>query len=97
MAPLLAVSANIWMGWIADMVPRRMRGRFFAQRNQILMIAGVLASFVFGTVVDLFSDNRGWFAGQIGDALGIQHDPSALPWIFLSPESYWFIRNASCL
>ncbi|MEN8207798.1 MAG: MFS transporter [Candidatus Fermentibacteria bacterium] len=80
---LLAVGANMWMGWIADMVPRKMRGRFFAQRNQILMIAGVLASFVFGTAVDLFSGDRGWLAGQIGHTLGIHHDPSFLPWIFL--------------
>ncbi len=80
---LLAVSANMWMGWIADMVPRKMRGRFFAQRNQILMIAGVLASFVFGAAIDLFSSDRGWLAEQIGDALRIHHDPSALPWAFL--------------
>jgi MFS family permease len=80
---LLAVCANMWMGWIADMVPKSLRGRFFAQRNQILMVAGVLASFIFGTAIDLFSDERGWLAGKIGSALGIQHDPAALPWVFL--------------
>lgn len=80
---ILAVCTNMWMGWIADMVPRSMRGRFFAQRNQVLMIAGVLASFLFGAAVDLFSTERGWFAGALGGVLGLKHDPSALPWAFL--------------
>jgi len=80
---ILAVCANMWMGWIADMVPRGIRGRFFAQRNQVLMIAGVLASFVFGAAVDLFSRDRGWLAGQIGRVLNVQGDPSGLPWVFL--------------
>ncbi len=69
---LLAVGSNMWMGWIADMVPRKMRGRFFAQRNQALMIAGVLASLIIGTAVDLFSDERGWFADKIGNVLLLQ-------------------------
>ncbi len=43
----------------------------------------VIASFIFGAAVDLFSNDRGWLAGRIGDALGIHHDPSALPWVFL--------------
>ena len=70
---LLAVSANMWMGWIADMVPRKLRGRFFAQRNQILMIAGVLASFIFGAAVDLFQDTSGlpWAFLGVFSAAGI--------------------------
>lgn len=80
---ILAVCANMWMGWIADMVPRGIRGRFFAQRNQVLMVAGVLASFVFGAAVDLFSTERGWVADQVGRAVGVAGDPSQLPWVFL--------------
>ncbi|OPL19786.1 MAG: hypothetical protein AVO35_02080 [Candidatus Aegiribacteria sp. MLS_C] len=80
---VLAVCTNMWTGWIADMVPRGIRGRFFAQRNQVLMIAGVLASFLFGALVDLYSEEKGWLAGSLSGLLGIRGDPSSLPWVFL--------------
>jgi len=80
---LLAVCANMWMGWIADMVPRKLRGRFFAQRNQVLMIAGVLASYLFGTAVDLFSTDGGWISAHLKEALNVQPNPDLLPWIFM--------------
>jgi len=56
---LLAMSANAWMGWIGDMVPNRIRGRFFAKRNQVLMIIGLLGGYVFAAGIDLFDTNPG--------------------------------------
>ncbi len=56
---LLAVSSNAWMGWIGDMVPTRIRGRFFAKRNQLLLIAGLLGGYLFGVAIDLFDRNPG--------------------------------------
>lgn len=68
---LQAVSTNAWMGWIGDMVPRRIRGRFFARRNQILMLAGLAAGYVFGIGIDLFDAHPGAIAGGISSSLGL--------------------------
>lgn len=52
----LAVSANMWTGWIAEMVPRRVRGRFFARRNSVLLGFGLVVSFGFGIWLDAYSE-----------------------------------------
>ena len=49
---VLSVSTNIWTGWIARMVPLRIRGRFFARRNSILVAFGLAVAFVVGIIVD---------------------------------------------
>ncbi len=49
---VLSVSTNIWTGWIARMVPLRIRGRFFARRNSILVAFGLAVAFVVGLIVD---------------------------------------------
>jgi len=53
---LLSVSANIWTGWIARMVPLKIRGRFFAKRNTVLISFGLTMAFLMGVLVDHFSD-----------------------------------------
>ncbi len=67
---VLAVSANAWMGWIGDMVPSRIRGRFFARRNQVLMLGGLGAGYVFGLAVDMFDEKPGAVAGWALRSLG---------------------------
>lgn len=52
---ILAVSTNMWMGWIASMVPRKIRGRFFAKRNAVLMTFGLVVSFGFGMWLDAYA------------------------------------------
>ncbi|MCK5785658.1 MAG: MFS transporter [Candidatus Sabulitectum sp.] len=54
---LQAVSANIWTGWMARMVPLRIRGRFFAKRNAILLAFGLSTAFLLGLLVDSFNDD----------------------------------------
>ncbi|HHH80444.1 MAG TPA: hypothetical protein ENL24_00380, partial [candidate division Zixibacteria bacterium] len=41
-----ASAANIWTGWIADMIPLRIRGRFFSMRNRYLMLAGMIVGYI---------------------------------------------------
>lgn len=52
---LLSVSANIWAGWMARMVPLRIRGRFFAKRNAVLLSFGLSTAFLLGLLVDNFN------------------------------------------
>ncbi|MCD4707328.1 MAG: MFS transporter [Candidatus Sabulitectum sp.] len=54
---LLSVSANIWTGWMARMVPLRIRGRFFAKRNAVLISFGLSAAFLMGLLVDSLNDD----------------------------------------
>ena len=54
---LLAVSANIWTGWMARMVPLRIRGRFFAKRNAVLLSFGLSSAFLMGLLVDGFNND----------------------------------------
>ena len=54
---LLSVSANIWTGWMARMVPLRIRGRFFAKRNSVLLSFGLSIAFLMGILVDRVSGN----------------------------------------
>ena len=54
---VLSVSTNIWTGWIARMVPLRIRGRFFAKRNSILVSFGLAVAFLVGMIVDGTGDD----------------------------------------
>lgn len=55
-----SVGGNIWIAWISDMVPVRIRGRFFSKRNQIHLIVGLIVSYILSYHVDLFeSAGRG--------------------------------------
>lgn len=51
---LHAMSTNAWIAWISEMVPGRVRGRFFSWRSRYLMIASLLIGYVLGAFVDLF-------------------------------------------
>lgn len=54
---VLSVSTNIWTGWIARMVPLRIRGRFFAKRNSILVSFGLAVALLVGMIVDGAGDD----------------------------------------
>lgn len=76
-AGLQAVSVNMWVAWISDGVPLRIRGRFFSIRTQFLTLAGTLAGYLFGFFIDLFAeaDKRGVIASWF-----IEHF-NADPWL----------------
>jgi MFS family permease len=54
---LHAMGTNAWIAWISDMVPERVRGRFFSWRSRYFMIVGLLVGFLLGAVVDLYDPN----------------------------------------
>jgi len=49
-----ATGANLWIAWISDLIPLKIRGRFFSRRNQILLSIGLVFSYIISFHVDLF-------------------------------------------
>ncbi len=68
-ALLLAVAAlsavlgvlgnNAWVSWMGDLVPRRIRGRYFGRRTALCTIAGAAASAAAGLLLDR-ARSHGW-------------------------------------
>ncbi|PYI53180.1 MFS transporter [Paenibacillus flagellatus] len=55
-----AIGSVFWTSLIADMVPARVRGRYFGIRNTILWAGGCLAILVFGQLLDRLPEPRGF-------------------------------------
>jgi MFS family permease len=49
-----SAGAVAWLSWMADLVPEKIRGRYFAQRNRILALVGVVVTLVAGYYLDLW-------------------------------------------
>ncbi len=72
-AAFQSMGANIWIAWIADLVPLRIRGRFFSLRNQILLSAGLTISYIVSFFVDLFEPGRGSIKESVVQWLNLGH------------------------
>ena len=42
-----------WVAWMTDLVPRRLRGRYFGKRNRIVALVTMLVSLFAGVILDL--------------------------------------------
>ncbi|MGE0431851.1 MAG: MFS transporter [Planctomycetota bacterium] len=62
---LQQIAGNAWTGMMADTVPLRIRGRFFAARNRMLMVFGFAASLIAAKIVDDFTRGRDGSASQL--------------------------------
>ncbi|MDX2175748.1 MAG: MFS transporter [Candidatus Sumerlaeia bacterium] len=51
------VSTNVFQGWIADLVPESLRGRYMGRRNRIINVGSIIAMLAGGAVLDLARDN----------------------------------------
>jgi len=56
---ILSIANNAWIGWITDVVPLRVRGRFFSTLSQYVMLTAVVVGFGFSLFVDRFSSAGG--------------------------------------
>jgi MFS family permease len=56
-AMLGAIGAAPWLSWMADLVPKDMRGRYFATRNLIMGTVGLILGPIVGLFLDLW---QGW-------------------------------------
>lgn len=52
---LLSIANNVWIGWITDIIPLRVRGRYFSVLSQYVMITGVGVGIGFSLFIDYFS------------------------------------------
>jgi len=62
----IMISSAGWLPWIADLVPGRIRGRYFGNRNAAIAIATISATLVGGAVLDIF---RGVHQESVGFAI----------------------------
>ena len=51
---LLTIANNMWIGWMSDLVPKEIRGRYFGIRNTILGFVGMVISFTGARMLDYF-------------------------------------------
>ncbi len=81
-ASLQAVSTNLWVAWISDMIPLQIRGRFFSRRNQVLLVVGLLFGYLFGAFIDLFNSEAGRVIQAIRSAIAAESffHPANLPY-----------------
>jgi MFS family permease len=53
LAAILAMAGNVaWTAWMGDMVPERIRGRFFGRRTAICVLAGTAAALLTAQLLD---------------------------------------------
>ena len=85
-----ATGANIWIAWISDLIPLRIRGRFFSRRNQILLAIGLVVSYIVSYHIDLFESPEGSFKTLYLDLLNahgffvVQNQALALAFVFVA-------------
>ncbi len=53
------VSANAWTGWMTELVPSRLRGRYFGRRNLAATVAAVVSLIVGSQFVDHWREYEG--------------------------------------
>ncbi|MFW6281776.1 MAG: MFS transporter [bacterium] len=57
-ASIFASLTNItWLTWMADLIPPNLRGRFFAKRNMIAQMAGMIFAVLAGNFIDIWKFN----------------------------------------
>ena len=58
-ASLQTISGNMWVAWMSDLIPKKIRGRFFSRRMQIHLFCGFLVGYIFSFFTDLFEAEVG--------------------------------------
>ncbi len=72
-AAFQSMGANIWIAWISDLVPLRIRGRFFSRRNQFLLSAGLIVSYIVSFLLDMFEKDRSGLKQWVVDLLKVEN------------------------
>lgn len=69
---LQAAGANIWIAWMSELIPLKIRGRFFSRRNQIHMFAGMVVAYIVSIYVDMFESSGGFLRKILIESIGLQ-------------------------
>lgn len=54
----MSISFVSWLSWISDIVPDRIRGRFFGTRNMLCGAAGMAVMIIFGNLLDFLKSRE---------------------------------------
>lgn len=54
-----SMSGVAWLGWMSDLVPVNIRGRFFARRNMVAASAGMITTLAGGALINHWSTQHG--------------------------------------
>lgn len=68
---LLNVPAPAWISWMSDLVPPDHRGRYFARRNTIMGIVGMVAGIPAAWFLDLATKHHHWEPLGFGTLFGV--------------------------
>jgi MFS family permease len=63
---LMSLAGNAWLTWMSSIVPKDRRGRYFALRNTILNVIGMIVNVAGGKILDTFKA-----MGDVAKGLGI--------------------------
>ncbi len=56
-----------WTSWMADLIPRNIRGRFFAKRNIVAQLVGMVLAVIAGRFIDIW---RNYFTDSLTQSYG---------------------------
>ncbi len=59
-----ATGGPAWVSWMADIVPNRLRGRYFSRRRQLGLLPAIPAALAVGFLLDYFAPHGGGSAGE---------------------------------
>ena len=68
-ATLGVLGNNAWVAWMGELVPKRIRGRYFGKRTGLCMLGGGLAAAAVGLLLD-WARARGLVGADAGRSAG---------------------------
>ncbi len=75
---------NAWVSWMGDLVPRRIRGRYFGRRTALCTLAGSTAALLCGYVLDL---------ARRADVIGLAFSALALVAVASGAVTTWLMAQ----
>ena len=65
------ISGNMWVAWISDLIPKKVRGRFFSRRLQVNLLFSLAFGYFFTFLIDLFETSSGTWKADLVNKLNL--------------------------